>query len=260
MTAKTYCLYKHTAPNGKVYIGITSDTPERRWCYGKGYKSNEYFTRAINKYGWERFKHEILFDGLTAGEAEEKEREMISLFKANNSEFGYNITNGGEKGKHHAPSSIEKMREAKRGKYVGELNPRYGKKCSEETKQKISKALKGKRTGEKNPNFGKPTSEEQKRLISKARKGNHYPKLSEAIKKSPACIAAREKMKKPVMRFTRNGEYIKTWPSAPDAAIEICGRRSGQANICSCANGLLKTAYNYVWKYCDNGLETRGET
>jgi hypothetical protein len=30
-----YTLYKHTAPNGKVYIGITSRKPESRWeCTG----------------------------------------------------------------------------------------------------------------------------------------------------------------------------------------------------------------------------------
>lgn len=26
-----YSVYKHTAPNGKIYIGITSMKPENRW-------------------------------------------------------------------------------------------------------------------------------------------------------------------------------------------------------------------------------------
>lgn len=35
---KKYFLYKHTFPNGKVYIGITSRVnPERRWLGGRGY-------------------------------------------------------------------------------------------------------------------------------------------------------------------------------------------------------------------------------
>lgn len=26
-----YCVYKHTSPNGKVYIGITKKKPNDRW-------------------------------------------------------------------------------------------------------------------------------------------------------------------------------------------------------------------------------------
>lgn len=59
-----YCVYKHTAPNRKVYIGITRQRPEKRWVNGKGYLSNNYFTNAIKKYGWDKFKHEVLIDGI----------------------------------------------------------------------------------------------------------------------------------------------------------------------------------------------------
>lgn len=33
-----YVVYKHTCPNGKVYIGITSQKPEHRWKKGKTFK------------------------------------------------------------------------------------------------------------------------------------------------------------------------------------------------------------------------------
>lgn len=58
---KNYCVYKHTSPSNKVYIGITSQEPERRWKNGNGYKKNLYFTKAIKKYGWDNFAHEILW-------------------------------------------------------------------------------------------------------------------------------------------------------------------------------------------------------
>ena len=29
-----YCVYKHTSPSGKSYIGITNQRPERRWRGG----------------------------------------------------------------------------------------------------------------------------------------------------------------------------------------------------------------------------------
>lgn len=244
-----YSVYMHTAPNGKVYVGITSMSLNRRWGYGSNYYHNEYFSRAIKKYGWDNFKHEVLFTGLTREEAEQKEQELISLYHANDSRHGYNLTSGGEKGKRHHPSSIQKMREKKIGKYDGEKNPRYGTHCSELTKQRIREAHKGKFAGKNNPNYGKPMSEEQKKKIGDSRRGNHYPKLSESVKTSALCIELRNARKRPVFQFTKDGTFIKKWTSAPDASEALLGFRRGQSNICSCANGKIESAYGYVWRY-----------
>lgn len=100
---KNYYVYKHTFPNGKVYIGITSLKPEHRWNNGKGYlkktKDNKYdqplMAYAINKYGWDNVEHEILFKGLSKKDAELKEVELISQYKSDNREFGYNLEKGG---------------------------------------------------------------------------------------------------------------------------------------------------------------------
>ena len=61
-----YTVYKHTSPSGKVYIGITKRKPEYRWNKGKGYRKDQLlFYRAIKKYGWDNFTHEILYTGLS---------------------------------------------------------------------------------------------------------------------------------------------------------------------------------------------------
>lgn len=138
-----YVVYKHTCPNGKVYIGITSQKVSQRWRRGKGYHNNVYFMRAITKYGWDKFEHEILFEGLTKQEAEAKEIELIAYYKSSNPDFGYNITHGGEA--------------------VG--------KFSEETKRKISKARLGKSNG--------PLTPEHKIKIGNANRGKKHPHLSE---------------------------------------------------------------------------------
>ena len=42
-----YIVYKHTAPNGKVYIGITKKAPNDRWASGFGYETQIYVIRLL---------------------------------------------------------------------------------------------------------------------------------------------------------------------------------------------------------------------
>ena len=70
---RRWCVYCHTNMiNNKKYIGQTKEQPrERRWGNGGiGYKTQQYFWRAIQKYGWDNFKHEVLYTELTKEEAE----------------------------------------------------------------------------------------------------------------------------------------------------------------------------------------------
>ena len=80
-----YTVYKHTTPSNKVCIGITSKDPKIRW-YGR-YRNNYHFSKAIDKYGWENIKHEILYSGLSKDEAEQKEIELIKQYKSNQRDF-----------------------------------------------------------------------------------------------------------------------------------------------------------------------------
>lgn len=91
-----YTVYKHTnKANGKVYIGITRQTVERRWQNGHGY-AGTYFGNAIEKYGWDGFDHEVWFTGLTKEMACSMEQAMILAHKSNQREHGYNVSAGGE--------------------------------------------------------------------------------------------------------------------------------------------------------------------
>lgn len=94
-----YVVYMHTLKcDGRKYIGITCQKPKYRWKNGKGYTHNEYFTNAIKKYGWDSFKHEIVFENLTKEQACSKEKALIKLFKTYNDAYGFNYTLGGESG------------------------------------------------------------------------------------------------------------------------------------------------------------------
>lgn len=111
-----YLVYMHIAPSGKRYIGITHTTIERRWQGGRGYYRNEYFARAIKKYGWENFRHEIIAVGLSKLQAEDLEKTLIALFRSNNKEYGYNIKNGGDSNGKHSEESKLLMSERRKGK------------------------------------------------------------------------------------------------------------------------------------------------
>lgn len=83
--------------NNKVYIGITKVGLEQRARKdGNHYAGSPYFYSAIQKYGWDNFKHEILLDNLTEKEVKEQEKYFIDKYKSNDREYGYNLTEGGD--------------------------------------------------------------------------------------------------------------------------------------------------------------------
>lgn len=127
-----YLVYKHTCPNGKTYIGITKSGTYVRWKFGKGYIKQKLFYKAIQKYGWNNIKHEVIYENLSKEEACEKEIELICYYKSNQREFGYNLTSGGETGE------LNKEVKAKISKSL------IGHKLSDGTKEKIRNTLKDK--------------------------------------------------------------------------------------------------------------------
>lgn len=95
----TYCVYTHTnKQNGKIYVGQTKfgDNPNKRWRNGEGYAMSVVFYRAIKKYGWDEFDHQIIESGLTSDEANHLEESLIQQFDSTNPDKGYNVSVGGE--------------------------------------------------------------------------------------------------------------------------------------------------------------------
>lgn len=182
---KPFIVYCHTnLINGKKYIGITCQKPNDRFRDGKGYSSSPHFHHAIKMYGWDSFQTEILYSGLSADEAKEKEIELIKKFNTRNNNFGYNITPGGELcsgedhpwfGKHHSEESKEYLRKINTGKYVSEETRKRqsvslkGRVVTEETKQKM-RGPRPNMCGKNNPRYGKPADPEHMAKMVKASK------------------------------------------------------------------------------------------
>jgi group I intron endonuclease len=133
---KRFIVYMHeNIINGKKYIGITSKKPEDRWGKdGNGYSSQPRFFNAIKKYGWDNFKHEILFEDLELSEALKKEFEISKQNKTTLNEYGYNNTVGRGGNFDVSEETREKYSEAQ----SGSKNAMYGKKHTKETLKKLS--------------------------------------------------------------------------------------------------------------------------
>lgn len=149
----SYCIYTHTnMTNGKIYVGLTSMTPEERWRNGKRYKEGTHFRNAIDKYGWDNFEHKIIKENLTKDEASYWEQYYISFYNSSDRKYGYNMSSGGEHGGH--PQTAETRRKiSENGFHQGMKNKthsddtkkkmsesRTGKKFSDESKDKLRKA------------------------------------------------------------------------------------------------------------------------
>ncbi len=141
--------------DGKIYVGQTK-YPKTRW--NRHLRDSQKLTEkshlylAIRKYGQENFTFNVVLECLEKEELYSKEIELISLYKSNNSDFGYNMSTGGEFGGRGIKLSEERKKRLS--------NHWKGREISEETKAKISKA-----------NTGKVATEETKKKLSDSHKG-----------------------------------------------------------------------------------------
>jgi group I intron endonuclease len=213
----SYTVYKHTFPNNKVYIGITSKSITRRWRNGEGYRNKQQLIyRAINKYGWDNIKHEMLFTGLTKEQAEQKEIELIKLYNSTDSQYGYNAESGGNVNKTLSESTREKIRLAN-----------VGKRHSEDTKRKMSESQKGKRH----------LSNEQ---LKKMRAGRNY---NFTVWNKGKCVDT----KVPVIQYDKCGNKIKEYIN-----VHVAQEETGIQHIYDVCKGKRKSAGGFIWKYATN--------
>ena len=229
-----YSVYKHETPSGKVYIGITKQEPKKRWLHGKGYQKQDYFYNAIQKYGWDNIKHEVLFTGLTKEEANQKEIELIEKYKSNQREFGYNIRDGGYNATHSAESR-EKLKQANLGKH-------HSKETCEKLRQLEIERWKDeeyrrnqveKRKGLKPWNKGMTTPEDVRKKQSEAKLGKY--------------VGAKHHNSKSVINLDTGEIY-----ESIGLVAKAYGKKNGTKIVLVC-QGKRKTAYGSRWAYYKGG-------
>jgi group I intron endonuclease len=206
-----YCILNRV--NGKVYLGKS--------IRNFGIRENEHFKaaldgktgctylfNAIRKYGKKAFEVSLVSGWANSSDdLNAQEKEFIARYRANEPEFGYNLTAGGDGMNAPSPEVRRKMRLAKLGTkqstetiakrakaMVGNqwnkgriqsdeeramrsrmsAKPMLGKHHSKETRQKISESITPLVTGENNPFFGKHHSDEVKQKLRETNTGRKH--------------------------------------------------------------------------------------
>ena len=252
--------------NGKIYIGKTIQAYTTRWrehyCNAVTKNLPNYLYRAIRKYSWENFDKVVIFqtDVLDKNSADailiEKERFYINLFRTDSSEFGYNLTKGGD----------------------GVV----GIKFTEETRKQMSKS----HLGEKHWNFRNFNNSTSIPILQFDLDGNllkEWPSMNEVSRElgfksnniSRCCsnkldsykgfiwvkkedyfegylqkYKSRVKCKsndKVVLQFDLEGNLLNSYISASEASR--CLNKKNPSMINKAAAGTERWAYKYIWIY-----------
>jgi len=159
--------------NDKIYIGQTWETLNKRFDKHKTDKKGRCrkLFRAFNKHGRNNFYIKSLYSCNNQFEADCLEQYFIKKFDS--IKTGYNIREGGSRGKH---SEETKLKMSKAAIKFGSKRP-TGYTQTEETKQKISLSLIGRRhTEEAKQKMRKPISEQTKIKLSLINTGKKHSK------------------------------------------------------------------------------------
>jgi group I intron endonuclease len=173
-------IYKITNPNGRVYIGQSTNIEYRLNDHKSPYRYNTdeipLLYRSFRKYGVNAHTFEVL-EECKESELNIRERFYQEKYNVLNGGLNSTLTKAGDFSGNHSEESKKKMSEAKKGKPAWNK----GMKWSEERKKEASLQRRG-RTA---PNKGKPMPKHQlEAQIGRKLSDETKHKISEANKKA----------------------------------------------------------------------------
>ena len=211
-------IYCYTSPSGKKYVGQTVQTifARAKGMNGKGYKRCGVFYKAIQKYGFENFKVEILEEA-PIELLDEKEQEWIDFLNTQVPN-GYNITEGGS-----GHSKKVYQYDCESGKLIAEF-------------PSLTEAARVNKVN---------TIQHISNCLNKKAKTAHgyiwdFERFEQVI---PQSYFPNDK--KVVYAYNLNGEFVKKFDSIADAATFAQG---GRNDIKKVIKGELKYSKGYIWR------------
>ena len=230
--------------NGRKYIGQTTrDDIKYRWKEHRRPSRTSLVKRAIDKYGLDSFRIEVVKKCNDIDDLNKSETEFIALSGTLAPE-GYNLDTGGgnrvvsevtKETMRKKWESNELRKQIARDRVLGEKNPNFGKGLF----------------GEDHPAYGKPgwdrgipLSEEAKRKISIARTGKAglagelNPMFGKVYDQNPNSRA--------VMQLSKSGEFIKEFSSIKLASEETGASSTHIGSVCK---GKRNFSGGFRWSY-----------
>jgi len=213
-------VYKTTnLVNGKIYVGQHATNNLDDQYIGSG----KLITRAIKKYGPNNFKFEIFQFAESYEELDALEKNLISTLSANDGNIGYNIHPGGLGGNAYIKVNQYDLN----GKFIKTWNALI------EASEQLSlsyKAIQGCAVGQKKSGAGF--------------QWRFYNENENCVDIPPH----KNKTRRAVNQYSADGTFIKTWPSAADAAEALNINASSIGNCCGLNKSVILIA-GFVWRY-----------
>ena len=209
-------IYKITNPNGRIYIGQSTNIEGRWYKYETlSCKDQPSLYSSLKKYSPKNHLFEIIeecgVNDLDSREIYWGEHYNVLSNKHLNNRLGRGF------GSYDSDETKRKKSESNKG-----ISRNKGKILSKEHCNKISQSLLGK-----------------KHNITKIRtdKGTSRRYHVDAVIKAKSI---------PVIQYSLNNEFIKEWPSAKQASKELNLQQAGIWNV---INGFKNTCGKFIWKY-----------
>jgi group I intron endonuclease len=227
-------IYKITSPSKKVYVGQSIDIKDRWTKYNSLNCGNQTkLKNSLEKYGVDAHKFEIL-EECDETLLNKRERYWQEYYDVLNSGLNCRLTESTDKSGRLSEQTKIKIGDANRGRVHSEKS----KLNMSKPKSDSSKMGRYDKSGKNNPFYGRTHSEETKQKIREATKNQvfteeTYKKISEANKK-------------PILQFTKEGEFVAEYPSRNDAAKAV---GIGGGTISAHIGGYKKSAGGFIWKY-----------
>ena len=255
-------IYRYKSPSSKYYIGQTIDEKRRKVTHknlaNKGV--NLPFYNAIRKYGFENFEYTILFTFQSEDRERVKvvlnalEKYYISKYKRGG-KILYNVTDGGDG--IIGDKVTDKIIAYWNGKSEQEMKDWSDKISFSKSKSVLQFNLDGTFVKEYT-NIYRSEVENPQEIMRCVRgeiytSGGYIWKYKDSckdlltkegnLKKGYIKLGKSGPPKKPILQYSKEGEFIREWPSASD--VQFVNRKS----IVECLSGRNKTAGGFVWKY-----------
>ena len=269
-------IYKITSPSDRIYIGQSVDIERRRKSYQKSIGSKQAKLYAsIVKYGFSEHIFEVI-EECSVEELNTRERHWQDLYDVL-SEKGLNcrLTGTKDKSGYISQTSLNKLSESlkalydtpegKEGLVKKAANTDYQKRSTKFWMPILQFTEDGNFIREWNSmKEAGDTLQISRGNITSCCKGNYRSaggfvwRYKIGTIEDRICVgkvgyeASSESKKKSINQHTKQGIFVREWPSMKEAGETL---KIARESITRCCKGELKSAGKFVWKYKEKELE-----